>query len=299
MRGTVFNIQRFSIHDGPGIRTTVFLKGCNLRCAWCHNPESFLQKPQLQFFPQKCIGCGECFAVCPAGAHELDHGAHLLNREKCTVCGRCADTCYAESLVVVGKEMTVDEVLGQVAQDAVFYETSQGGVTFSGGEPLLQPEFLRSLLEGSKEIGLHTAVDTAGSVQETAFSAILPHVDLFLFDIKLADDVRHRQYTGVSNRQVLDNLAFVSRMGGRIWVRIPLVPGVNDTPNDILMIADHLRPLEGVELVELLPFHRMAEGKYRSLALDPPPSGFRTPDAGALDSLTALLCEMGLPAKHS
>ena len=199
LTGTVFNIQPFSVYDGPGIRTTVFLKGCNLRCAWCHNPESWQRKPQLQFLAEKCIGCGGCFSACPQGVHVLQNGVHLIDREKCIGCGKCADSCFAGALVITGREMTVDQVMSRIQDDALYFQNSGGGVTFSGGECMIQLDFLEELLQRCKQLGIHTAVDTAGHFPFDRYERILPYTDLFLYDIKAFSTETHRELTGVDN----------------------------------------------------------------------------------------------------
>ena len=214
-RGIVTNIQRFSIHDGPGIRTTVFLKGCNLRCFWCHNPETLKPKAELQLFPDRCIGCGVCFDRCPQGAHVEVNGGRLFRRELCVACGTCVETCYAQSLVLVGESKTVEEVVEEVLRDRPFYERSDGGVTLSGGEPLLQLAFSRAILARCKEENLHTAIETAASFPWERIETILPVTDLVMMDIKLMDADKHRAATGVSNERILDSAQRLGQIGGQ------------------------------------------------------------------------------------
>ncbi|AEE96532.1 glycyl-radical enzyme activating protein [Mahella australiensis] len=297
--GLVFNIQRFSIHDGPGIRTTVFLKGCGLRCFWCHNPESLSTLPQVQFFPQKCIGCGKCVEVCPKKAHAIDaNGRREFRRELCRHCGRCVDVCYAEALVMTGKHMTVSEVMDEVMKDKLFYDNSGGGVTYSGGEPLLQREFIKELLVESKKNGLNTAVDTAGNVPWEAFEQVLPYVDLFLYDIKVMDPDKHRYATGVNNRQLLVNLQHLASCKANIWIRIPVIPGVNDNVPEMRAIADFVECLSGVEVVELLPFHRLGEGKYESLGMEYKARGYNSPSDEKMQELAEVFEQKNLPVKR-
>ncbi|MDO8685569.1 MAG: glycyl-radical enzyme activating protein, partial [Clostridiales bacterium] len=255
MKGQIFNIQRFSIHDGPGIRTTVFFKGCSLRCLWCHNPESIAYKPQLQFFPQKCIGCGKCVEVCPAQAHTYSSGNRVFKRELCKSCGSCADTCYAEALVISGICMEADEVMQEIEKDSSYYLSSGGGVTFSGGEALLQKDFLKELLIKCKKRNFHTTVDTAGNVPWDNFEAVLPYVDLFLYDIKTFSEDKHKEATGAGNERILENLSRLSGAQTEIWVRIPVVPGINDSYNEMESISDFIAGLKHVSLVELMSFH--------------------------------------------
>lgn len=294
LEGLVFDIQRFSIHDGPGIRTTVFLKGCNVRCYWCHNPESWKSHPELQIFPQKCIGCGNCFEVCPVGAHRILEGKREFLRELCRSCGKCAEGCYAGALVLVGKLMTVQEVMSEVEKDRPFYETSDGGVTFSGGEPLLQKDFIHALLVESKNMGFHTAVDTAGNVSWKVFDAILPYVDLFLFDVKTVNEKKHIEGTGVSNERIIENLKKLSAIGVRVWIRVPIIPGFNDNEKDMGEIADLVGDLANIELIELKPFHRLGKNKYDSLGLEYPCADFEAPSSEDIALLINVFTDRGL-----
>ena len=277
--GVVFNIQRFSIHDGPGIRTTVFFKGCPLRCYWCHNPEGVRPRPEIQCSPARCIGCDECYRVCPENAHELHSGVRVFLRERCIACGRCADTCYAGALEMTGERMTAEAVLEEVLRDRAFYETSDGGVTLSGGEPMLQRDFALAILERCKEEGLHTAVETAANCRWRDLALLLPVTDLIMMDIKHMRSDKHREATGVPNERILANARRLAQVDKPIIFRVPVVPTVNDTPEEIAAIAQFVRSLadtrsgQGSDPVasitcELLPFHRLAMDKYRSLALD-------------------------------
>jgi pyruvate formate lyase activating enzyme len=298
MNGIVTNIQRFSIHDGPGIRTTVFLKGCNLRCFWCHNPETLSPKPELQIFPDKCISCGECLERCAQGAHVVTEEGRVFKREVCIGCGTCAETCYAECLVLVGEIKTVDEVVEEVLRDKPFYETSDGGVTLSGGEPLLQPDFSYAVLERSRAEGLHTAIETAANFPWERVAGILPVTDLVMMDIKLLDSERHRQATGVPNERILDNALRLGQQPQPLIVRTPIVPGVNDTPEDVAAIARFVAQLPNLRYYELLPFHPMARGKYTSLDLDYRAKDLKSPSKEHIEALTAVAAEQGVAARH-
>jgi len=296
MTGRIFDIQRFSVHDGPGIRTTVFLAGCNLRCFWCHNPESFERAGRLQFVESKCVGCGKCFAACPRRRHTLTDGRHLIGREDCAVCGVCAAACWAGALTVTARDADSAEILNVVALDRPFYKNG-GGMTLSGGEPLLQPDFARELLEGARREGIRTAVDTAGCVPFDNFEAVLPYTDLFLYDLKHMDSAAHRRATGVPNEQIVENLSELSGAGARSLIRIPVVPGFNDTRENMTKTAAFLKPLRGIEGVELLPFHRLGGGKYEPLGLTYAAEELRAPLPGELRELAAVFERAGIPVK--
>jgi pyruvate formate lyase activating enzyme len=274
-KAIIFDIQRNSFVDGPGIRTTVFFKGCNLKCAWCHNPESQSAKPQMMFYKDKCTGCGKCKSVCPY---------HL---EQCELCGKCTLYCPVDARKVCGKEHTVDEVLKEVLKDKAFYETSGGGVTFSGGECMLQIDFLVEILKKCKENGIHTAVDTAGHIPFESFEKILPYTDLFLYDIKIFDSQKHKQYVGVSNELILENLKKLFERKAKLWIRIPIIPDVNDSIEEIQKIKDFLKTIGTAEKIELLPYHAMGENKYRAIGKEP--QIFKTPDAENMKRLKEIL----------
>lgn len=271
MKAMIFDIERNSFVDGPGIRTTVFLKGCNLKCVWCHNPESQSFKPQMMFYKDKCKGCGKCKEVCPN------------NFEKCDFCGKCTFYCPVDARKVCGKEYTADEVLTEVMQDKAFYDNSGGGVTFSGGECMLQVDFLLELLKKCKENGIHTAVDTAGHIPFDSFEQILPYTDLFLYDIKCFDSQKHKQYVGVGNELILQNLKKLFMTGAKIWIRIPVIAGVNDSIEEMQRINKFLVECGKPEKVELLPYHAMGEHKYRSIGRESPV--FKAPDTDTMKRL--------------
>ena len=262
----IFNIQRFSIYDGPGARTTVFFKGCNLKCKWCHNPESISAKRQLEFYPDKCIGCGKCFEVCPQKAHRTDADrGHYIDRKQCIACMKCVDTCYAEALTAVGQEVTAEYVVKSVSADIPYYERSGGGVTYSGGECMQQIDFLAEIMAALHKEGVHQAVDTAGNQPWDRFERILPYTDVFLYDVKAADAETHRRLTGVSNERILENLRKLAATDKRVWIRIPYIPGCNT--EEMPAIAELLRDIP-VEKIEIMPFHRLGESKYKALDLE-------------------------------
>ncbi len=282
VEGTIFNIQRFSIHDGPGIRTTVFLKGCNLHCFWCHNPESLSSSFQIQYFPQKCIGCGKCVQLCKNNAHAIPEGVHLYERNKCVNCGMCAEFCYAEALILCGKKYTPEETLNVIKKDIHFY-TDGGGVTFSGGEPLLQNEFLYQTIKLCFDNKINTAVDTAGCVAWENFESILPYTDLFLFDIKHCSSDMYKKYTGADIKIITDNLKNLLAAGKDVWVRIPVIPTFNDDCNTIKGICDLIYEIQcaadnKIKKLEFMPFHKIAKGKYESLNYKYKAAEFSVPD---------------------
>jgi len=258
--GTVFNIQNYCIHDGPGIRTTVFLKGCPMRCWWCHNPESQAGEPVVVGAASRCIRCGGCTEAC---SHSTGDGEPLpvAPRDECTRCGNCVAVCPTESRQMIGRSMTVDELMAEILKDRIFFEDSGGGVTFSGGEPLMQPEFLRETLEACRDEGIHTALDTCGFAPREVLMSVAPLVDLFLYDLKMVDDELHTRFTGVSNATILDNLKHLGREHGRIWLRVPVIPGLNDTLDEQEAIAQVAASTRGVWQLNLLPYHELGSHK--------------------------------------
>ena len=293
--GAVFDIKHFAVHDGPSIRTTVFLKGCPLSCLWCHNPESISPSPQLLFTPSKCIGCGNCFDACPEGVHRLVDGIHIIDREKCRTHGDCVDGCYAGALEMAGHETTVDEVMEEVLRDRTFHATSGGGVTLSGGEPLAQHEFSAALLREAKDEGLHTALDTSGHAPWPRLEEILRHVDLVLYDLKHMDPRRHAELTGVFNDLILENLRRLDRLGKATWIRIPLIPGLNDDDPNYEAMGELLSTLENVERVEILRYHRLAETKYASAGMEYALKGLEPPTEEEAESRRRILVSRGVP----
>jgi len=265
-KGVIFNIQKFCVNDGPGIRTTVFFKGCPLRCIWCHNPESNQAKKEIFFDAKKCIGCGACLKTCEKCLHQIgSEGEHLYDRGQCVACGVCAENCVAGALEQVGEDKTVEEILAEVKKDEVFYQTSGGGMTVSGGEPLAQFAFVKELLKRAKEEGLHTCMETCGYTTEEKIREIAPLVDLFLFDYKETDAKRHEEYTGVSNEQILKNLFLLDELGVKTILRCPIIPTLNDRDDHFAGIAATANQLKNVQEIHIEPYHPLGSGKSEML----------------------------------
>ena len=262
--GIVFNIQRYSIHDGPGIRTTVFVKGCPLKCFWCQNPESQNGRPEILLDKRKCTACGQCVEICPSGAARLVEGGSTIDREVCTACGKCVEVCPNEARRLVGRRMTVDEVMAEVKRDAKFYENSGGGVTVSGGDPLSQPHFVKSIFEQCKKENFHTTLDTCGYAPWSAVESVLEYVDLVFFDIKHMDTGQHRNATGRENDLILENAKKISERKP-MRIRVPMIPGFNDSVEAVTEIARFVKKELGCKDIDLLPYNKMGEVKFEFL----------------------------------
>lgn len=268
LTGLVNDFQRFSIHDGPGIRTIVFLKGCPLHCAWCQNPETILFRPEIMLITHNCIGCGKCMKVCPQDCLQDTNGiVDTIDREMCLLpeCGLCQHVCYANAVNISGRYLTVDEVMEEVLLDRDFYARTGGGVTFSGGEPFAQPRFLLEMARAAKSLHLHTAIETCGHASWETMQPVMEYLDTVLYDLKHMDPKRHIQGTGVNNRLVLDNLKRIDLLGIPIRVRLPLIPGFNDSEDNIRATSEFLVGLVNLEALDILPYHRMGEPKWGQL----------------------------------
>ena len=294
--GTIFDIQRFSVHDGPGIRTLVFFKGCPLACLWCSNPESQRFGAELLFDPEKCVACGGCAEVCPHRAVRLEANRVQFERERCAACGRCVEVCYAEARTMAGERLTVTEVVAEVCKDEPFFVRSGGGVTLGGGEPLAQAEFARGILMECRVRGIHTAIETCGHVPWPAIKAMLPWTDLFLFDLKHLDALKHRTHTGGDVDLILSNLKRLATAVASVTLRVPVIPEFNDTPEDIRAIAERVVSL-GITEMHLLPYHRLGQNKYRLLGRQYGLARDKKVPEDTLEGLRAVASDAGLTAR--
>jgi len=287
--GTWFDIKRFALHDGPGIRTTLFLKGCPLSCRWCHNPESQRARPEIFFRTERCTACGACAGCCPQAAISMEQNGPVTDHGRCTGCGACLTACPADARELIGCAGTVAEAMATIEKDALFYDQSGGGVTLSGGEPLMQPEFSLALLQACKDQGFHTVLDTCGYAEPDVIRSIASHVDLVLYDIKLLDDEAHRKMVGQSNGLILDNARLLAKMAQPMWIRYPLIPGVNAGTQALRALANLVNELSSVEAIHILPYHQAGDVKRSRLEQPLTETGFHAPNeeeiAHALDVL--------------
>jgi len=301
MTGIVFDIQTYAIHDGPGIRTCVYFKGCPLQCYWCHNPESHRPAPELVMHAERCDQCGDCTRACPSGARSLKGRRILFDAAACTACGACTLACPNDALELIGYEISAADVALKVEEDRAFFINSGGGATITGGEPTVQAGFLLEVLGKLKEDGIHTAIETCGMFPEQLVPELVERVDLFLFDIKHLSQSAHRNATGSGNRRILDNYRTILKLAGqeRVIPRIPLVPGFNTDPESIGLLADFLSETKRSGPVHLMPYHGLAQGKYKMLGINDPKRSSSRPDQKMLDRITKQFTEFGLtPVLH-
>lgn len=295
MKHLITDIQRFSLTDGPGIRTTVFFKGCNMRCTWCHNPETLSPAQDLMFYPAKCIGCGKCMAACPTGAQRIVDGKHVIDRTLCVKCGACTEVCYAEALVMSGKEMTVEEIMREVRQDKAYYEASGGGVTLSGGEVLCHVDFATELARACRKEGISVAIETNLSFPYEHIKPLLDEVDVIMADCKLFDDEAHKRYTGVSNRTTLANLAKITEIP--MIVRTPLIPDVTATEENLRAIAATLVGKKNLVYYQLLNFNPLGASKYQGLDAENDFGGARPYTEAEMRAFGEMLSDIDVPIK--
>ncbi|MBA7636542.1 Choline trimethylamine-lyase activating enzyme [subsurface metagenome] len=295
--GLIFDIKRYAIHDGPGIRTTVFFKGCPLNCPWCHNPESILDVPEISIRSNRCLSCGSCEAACKNGAVSREKKKFSTDMAKCVLCGACVDACPVGAREIIGRKLTLGEVLAGIERDIIFYDESGGGVTFSGGEPLMQPGFLKELLRGCKDREIHTALDTSCYAQWEVFEAVNEYVDLYLCDLKHMDAGLHERFTGVSNALILQNLKNLARLAKNIIIRIPVIPGVNDDHINMEETGRFVSSLEVVKRIDILPYHREGRDKLKWLNRDNNPLDITPPGTGNISAIAAEYENLGFTVK--
>ena len=293
----IFDIKRYAINDGPGIRIVIFLKGCNLNCSWCHNPESISTETERMYAPAKCIQCGTCVMACPEKAITLTSEGIITDAELCNMTGRCATVCPTKAIELSGKLMPVAEIMKEIEKERVFFDQSGGGVTFSGGEPLLQSKFLIELLDECGKLGIHRAVDTAGLANTEIILEVAKRTDLFLYDLKLMDSEKHREWVGVPNEKILENLKLLAETGAKIIIRIPLIGGVNDDADNMKATARFVSELSGEKKeVNLLPYHKIAQTKYQKLGRPEEFQLLEEPTKEAQQQAIAIFQEFGIKA---
>lgn len=295
--GLIFNVQKFCVHDGPGIRTTVFLKGCPLCCVWCHNPESQSARTEIRILENRCTTCGECRRACPFGQIVAGNGPMVTDAPQCTACGECAEACPTGARQMVGERITVEALMARLRKDRMFYEDSGGGVTFSGGEPLTQPAFLQAMLDACRAEGFHTALDTCGFACTDVLLDIAARTNVVLFDLKLMDDARHLQYTGVSNKPILANLTALAQSHRNIWLRVPVIPGLNDREADWRAAAAFASTLPTIRQVNLLPYHKLGLLKTRRMSDVYPMESVEPPSAAHLERAAEIFRACGMNVK--
>ncbi|UCC40605.1 MAG: glycyl-radical enzyme activating protein [Candidatus Aminicenantes bacterium] len=297
-KGLIFDIKRYAIHDGPGIRTTVFFKGCPLRCPWCHNPEGQESEPEIMVRPERCAeSCQECISLCPQGAISKNGDFIVVDPFKCDFCAKCMEACVYEAIDIIGREVEVRDVVDEMEKDRIFFDESGGGISLSGGEPLMQLEFLEALLSEFKKKKIRTTVDTCGYAPFDALDRIRENVDLFLYDIKIMDDRKHKEYTGISNQIIIDNLEKLSKKGANIAIRIPIIPGINDDEENIRSITEFLISLNHIKRINLLPFHRGGIEKYKRLGKEIQANTVQPPSSEKIERIKKMLEDSGFSVK--
>lgn len=297
VKGFIFDIRRYTIHDGPGIRTTVFFKGCPLNCIWCHNPEGLEMEPELIHYQNRCIKCLECLAVCDENALSMANNTLNINYDLCSLCFKCVQVCNSEAIERIGREVSAKEVMEEVEKDMIFYETSGGGVTFSGGEPLMQPDFLMALLKTCKKKHIHTALDTSGYAPFELIDKLSQYIDLFLYDLKIIDNDKHKTYISKDNLLILKNLKRLAVLKKNIIIRIPIIPGFNDNMRAIRDIADFVVSLGTIQEINLLPYHKAANEKYNQLKKSNRMKKMDIVSEEKLESIKKSLAKYGLTLK--
>jgi len=297
-KGIIFDIKHYAIHDGPGIRSTVFFKGCSLQCQWCHNPEGIHTEPEIFLRNEKCPSeCRFCISACPNGAIKRKKGSIEVDSNRCDLCSECEDACVYGALEIIGKKVSAEEVMTEVEKDSLFYEESHGGVSFSGGEPFEQPEFLQALLEKSKSKDIHTTVDTCGNYNQKLLEDIDGKVDLFLYDLKMIDDKKHRKYTGKSNKKILENLRYLTANGHQVAIRIPLIMGINDDELNVEKTVEFLKTLNSVKQINLLPYHSGGCLKQKRLGKKQHGDGFQPPLNKRIEAIKNIFKKSGFSVK--
>ena len=297
VKGKIFNIMKYSIHDGPGIRTTIFFKGCPLNCQWCHNPESQGFAQELMYRPDRCVGCGQCLEICPSGATISIEGKPRYLRDNCVACGECCKVCHVGVRELVAKTLSVSEVMAEIEKDLIFYDESGGGVTFSGGEAVLQSEFLLEILKNCQKKEIHTAVETCGFVNLESLQMISNYVDLFLYDLKLMDSGKHQDVTGVPNELILTNLRWLAEHHPNVIVRVAIIPGVNDDAENLRQTGEFVASLKRVAEIHCLPYHKTGVDKYQRLGLKYRLPDLQSPDNEHMLGIARKLAEFGLKVK--
>ncbi|ODA39349.1 glycyl-radical enzyme activating protein [Desulfosporosinus sp. BG] len=295
--GKIINLMKYSIHDGPGIRTTVFFKGCPLSCLWCHNPESQCLGQELMYWPERCIGCGQCLEICPHGAVTVIAGKLAYRRDQCQACGACCKVCHAGVRELAAKTMSVREVMAAIEKDLIFYDESGGGVTFSGGEAFMQPVFLLELLKECRKKEIHTTLETCGYVNHELLHRMSAWVDLFLYDVKLMDSQKHQSVTGVSNELILANLRWLAEHHPQVIVRVPIIPGINDDQETLQQLGEFVASLQRITELHLLSYHKAGSDKYQRLGRTYQLPDLQSPDNERMGQIKGQLERFGLKVK--